>query len=477
MAQIVTGARGTGKVLIHNGFKYQYNKKTSTAMTWRCWRKMCRANIKTRIFDRDAIEPEIHVIMADEHDHENDEHIIEHSAFLNEAKDAIRNDPTRPIKRLYDMRVADGHRDAAMQGGGDRPPNVAQFTSVRSQMARAKSKQMPDVPHDIEDVVFEGSWRETWRGNRFLLHQDNDWGIAIFATRGNIRALSQCQQVYMDATFRTAPEPYEQMFNILGDYHGRVIPLVTALMTNRTVGHYRQVMQCIKRKVLRITGQAWQPTTATMDFEQALLTAMETEMPNTRVQGCYFHFNQSLWRHIQNLGLAREYRNDDRLQSVIRKVMSLGFLPVPLVRNNFRLIQHARSTRRLIRRYPALRDFFDYVGNTYIDGNFRIPLWNVYDKNMDCRTNNNAESFHRSWSNRVIVSHPNIWIYIRHLKDLQALNESAIHAMDHGCHPTRRARRWKRLEDRLVGLKEEYVRGDRDIDSYWAAVSHLVRHY
>ena len=91
MAQIVTGARGTGKVLIHNGFKYQYNKKTSTAMTWRCWRKMCRANIKTRIFDRDAIEPEIHVIMADEHDHENDEHISEHSAFLNEAKGMIRD--------------------------------------------------------------------------------------------------------------------------------------------------------------------------------------------------------------------------------------------------------------------------------------------------------------------------------------------------------------------------------------------------
>ena len=222
----------------------------------------------------------------------------------------------------------------------------------------------------------------------------------------------------MYATFGTTPEPYDQMFNIFGDYHGRVIPMVTALMTNRTIGHYRQVLQRIKRSVRRVTRHDWEPTAVVMDFEQALLSAVETELPNTVAEGCYFHFNQSLWRHIQELGLAREYRHDERLQQLLRKVMSIGFLPTALVRNNFQLLRYTRQTRRLIRRYAVLNDFFDYVYNPYIDGNFRIPLWNVYEKNMDCRTNNNAESFHRAWNNRVGVRHPNIWIYIRHLKDL-----------------------------------------------------------
>ena len=122
-----------------------------------------------------------------------------------------------------------------------------------NQMARAKSKLMPGIPHHIEEVIFEGSWRETWHGNRFIFHQDNDWGIVIFATHANMTALSKCQQLYMDATFGT-PEAYDQMFNILGDYHGRVIPMVTALtLTNRTIGHYRQVLQRIKCSVGRVT--------------------------------------------------------------------------------------------------------------------------------------------------------------------------------------------------------------------------------
>ena len=336
---------------------------------------------------------------------------------------------------------------------------------------------MPAIPHHIEEVIFEGVWRETWRGKRFILHQDNDWGIVIFATRANMRALSQCQQLYMDATFGTTPEPYDQMFNILGDYHGLVIPMVTALMTNRTTGHYRQVLQQIKRSVRRVTRHDWEPTAVVMDFEQALLSAVETELPRTVAEGCYFHFNQSLWRHIQDLGLAREYRHDEQLKQLLCKVMSIGFLPTALVRNNFQLLRHERQTQRFITRYAVLNDFFNYVYNTYITGTFRIPLWNVYERNMDCRTNNNAESFHRAWNNRVGVRHPNIWIYIRHLKDLQALTESDIRAMNRGGHPTKRANHWKRLENRLVALKMEYRQGDRDLDDYWTAVSHLVHHY
>ena len=67
--------------------------------------------------------------------------------------------------------------------------------------------------------------------------------------------------------------------------------------------------------------------------------------------------------------------------------------------------------------------------------------------------------------------------YIRHLKNLQALTESDIRAMNCGGHPTKRANRWKRLENRLVALKMEYRQGDRDLDDYWTALSHLVQHY
>ena len=208
----------------------------------------------------------------------------------------------------------------------------------------------------------------------------------------------------MDATFRTTPKPYEQIFTVLGDYSGHVVPLITALMTNCTVGDYRQVFQTIKRSVRRITWQQWEPESAVVDFEQALITTLETETSHTHLEGCYFHFNQPFWHHILEAGLVNGYRNDERLQWLLRKVMALGFLPTALVRNNFWLSRTACRIQRLIRRYPVLMDFLAYVHNAYIQGNFGIPFWNVYDRNMDCRTSNKAEV--SSWTEQLCWSVP-----------------------------------------------------------------------
>ena len=71
--------------------------------------------------------------------------------------------------------------------------------------------------------------------------------------------------------------------------------------------------------------------------------------------------------------------------------MSIGFLPMAIVRNNSALLYTENRTRRLFRRYPALVEFFNYMYNNYINGNFPIALWNVCDRDMDCRTNNHAE--------------------------------------------------------------------------------------
>ena len=346
MARIVPGARGIGKVLIHEGYKYHCNKISATNMSWRCWRKPCGAILRTNVFDKYGSDPDISVVSCEDHSHETDDQFIADSTFLDEAKSALATDPTRPIKRLYDELIATAHRGAAGQGGADRPPIIPEFSFVRSQMSRAKSSLVPPTPHHVEEVMFDGAWRKTWRGERFLLHQDNDWGIAIFSTRRNITALVHCQQLYMDATFRTAPQPYEQMFTVLGDYHGRVIPLVIALMKNRTIGAYRQVLQKLKRRVRRYTTQHWEPAAVMMDFEQALITAVETELPQlSSRRGLLF----PLWRHIQDVCLAHAYRHDERLQTLLRKVIAVGFLPTALVRNNFRLLRHARDTLRLIR--------------------------------------------------------------------------------------------------------------------------------
>ena len=82
---------------------------------------------------------------------------------------------------------------------------IPDFESVHSQMSRVKLAEVLDAPQDIDDMNIEGSWAQTWKNNRFLWHLNNDCGIAIFGTQGNLRALDQCEQLYMDATFCTVP--------------------------------------------------------------------------------------------------------------------------------------------------------------------------------------------------------------------------------------------------------------------------------
>ena len=74
----------------------------------------------------------------------------------------------------------------------------------------------------------------------------------------------------------------------------------------------------------------------------------------------------------------------------------------------------------------------------------------------------------------MIVKHPSIWIFIRNLKDIQTLAERSKIAADRGeLRPVRR-RKWRRLEARLTTLKAQYVAGDRNLNSFWKAVSYLI---
>ena len=164
-------------------------------------------------------------------------------------------------------------------------------------------------------------------------------------------------------------------------------------MTGKTIGQYRQVFTHVKRKVRRIMGHHWRPRRIVSDFESSLLLAIQAELPNSRSSGCYFHFCQSLWRRVQELGLAGLYRRPGRLKSCIKKVMSIGYLPLALVHQNFRLFETDRDTVRLTRRHHRLGDFIRYVRRNYVEDGcqFPPPLWNVFDRSLDNRINNFVE--------------------------------------------------------------------------------------
>lgn len=295
----------------------------------------------------------------------------------------VRKDPTRPVRRVYETTA----------GGIPNDEHIPEYHNIRSRVQRYRSTFMPPIPSDVKDVVIDGEWRQTWSGQKFLVKLDNSWGLALFSSKRMLTVLQKAKCIYMDGTFRTAPRPYMQIVTVHGLYHRWVIPLAFCLLTGKTVGQYRQFLMALKTAVLRLTRQQLNPEKVVMDFEHSMMIAVETELPQAQVAGCYFHFTQSLWRQVQEFHLASEYRRHNSLQKTIQKVMAIAFLPVILVRQNFMTMRSSRQVRHLVRMLPQLDNWLDYVYQTYIQRNalFPPPVWNVYKRKVYNRTNNHVE--------------------------------------------------------------------------------------
>jgi len=386
MAYIVRGNRKTSYVLINQSMRYVRNKATKTTLYWRCWRNGCKASVTTNVFDVTNDNPHIHIRSVSEHAHADDDAaMIRAESARHRMKNRVRNDPSRPIRRAYESVVADVSRSRR------RTVTLPEFHKVRSALSRAKKELVPNIPTTADDVTIEGVWAETWSSEPFLLHQDNYWGIVIFSTDENIEMPGRCTDVYIDGTFRTTPHPYTQYVTVHGKLGDSVMCLASCLLTGKTTAQYRKLIQCLRTNVRRVTHHRRQPQTVICDLEQALIIALQTEFPRTRIRGCYFHFTQNLYRHINELGLSRPYRRDYHFQRFIQKLLSLGYLPLPVVRQNFTLLTNSQTAQPLFQQYPELHEFVDYIESTYFNGPFVPAMWNCFSRNRHTTSNNYVE--------------------------------------------------------------------------------------
>ncbi|KAL8592514.1 hypothetical protein ACOMHN_030199 [Nucella lapillus] len=85
-------------------------------------------------------------------------------------------------------------------------------------------------------------------------------------------------------------------------------------------------------------------------------------------------------------------------------------------------------------------------------------------------------AFHKTFASAVAVRRPNIWVFLRVLKDQQALSENTFEAVRRGELPPRRRKKWRNLEERLQELKRQYNTGARNLDQFWTALTYLVPH-
>ena len=103
------------------------------------------------------------------------------------------------------------------------------------------------------------------------------------------------------------------------------------------------------------------PLTFISDYEKASINALSSVFPRVEHQGCLFHFAQSLYRKVVELGLKSQYHNDKSFNLKIRCYTALAILPVLDVIDGFDEITEDEIVPE---------EFITYFQSTYI-GIFR----------------------------------------------------------------------------------------------------------
>ena len=73
----------------------------------------------------------------------------------------IKNDPTKPTKRVYNDVMQRAVRYV-------HPTDIPEFHSLRSSLSLTRSTLLPDIPDDVDDVILEREWKRTWNGKKFF---------------------------------------------------------------------------------------------------------------------------------------------------------------------------------------------------------------------------------------------------------------------------------------------------------------------
>ena len=74
-------------------------------------------------------------------------------------------------------------------------------------------------------------------------------------------------------------------------------------------------------------GLQLHPEKIVTDFELGVIQAVELQFPMAKVQGCFYHYAQCIWRKVQNLGLQPAYKEYASFNVFVKKMNALSFCP------------------------------------------------------------------------------------------------------------------------------------------------------
>lgn len=279
--------------------------------------------------------------------------------------------------------------------------NFPTFSKYRSVAYRKRRKLAKiKIPPGFDDFLL-GDYNDD-ESNRIL----------VFASK-EAREFIKVGKIYLgDGTFQRCPKPFKQLYVLFcdlgsSDDKNNVVPVVYALMPNKSKKSYNKLFAIIKSQV-----PEWTPSKFITDFEQATrtITAMKTIFPQITHHGCYFHFQDKLKRKARQLMIIKRVKKNTKkhFNKIVSLCMVLPLLPEAQVEEGFRYIL---KESEIVGSNKNLRQFLSYIKKYWMPKN---ALWCSFGERH--RTNNICEGWNGEF-NKLFKRKPTILHLVKILKE------------------------------------------------------------
>ena len=111
--------------------------------------------------------------------------------------------------------------------------------------------------------------------------------------------MTQAENLFIDANFSVAPRPiYQCLVVMIFDKTLQIYVLILCvLMINKSQKKFRNAREW----VFKISGRCINPKTTPCDFDLALINVIRGIFPYAKINGCLFHWKQTIWRELISL--------------------------------------------------------------------------------------------------------------------------------------------------------------------------------
>lgn len=339
--------------------------------------------------------------------------------------------------------------------------------------SRGKENSFPLNPISVNELEIPEDFTKTEKGDLFLIFDSGkvQERMLIFTTKENLKKLATSEHWFIDGTFDVVPSIFSQMFSIHCIINTKVIPLVYALLPNKSKKTYITLLN----QLLELEANL-KPVSVMSDFEKASICAFEETFPGVRIRGCFFHFHQAIYRKIQQLGMKSRYDQDSEFALKLRLLPSLALVPP---QDMIKTFEKLLDENIIPEEATELLNYFEdtWIGRLDRKGRkspmFNIIMWSCYDAAVAGlpKTNNNIEGWHRGFSSLFNCgSHPTIWKFISILKKEQSRNEMLLEKLISGENQPPQKKRYKNQIDMMNNVIKTY-KNINDI-SYLRGIAH-----